>query len=254
MRAVEATRFGGPEVLVPTELPDPVAGRGQVVVEVAFAALDFVQTQLRQGFSPGPPLPEPPYIPGGSVSGVVRSIGPDVHESWSGARVVAQTSTHLGSNAEQVLAPADALISVPTELGLAQAAALMDDGSTALGLVDVVPPRSDEWVLVEAAAGGVGGLLVQLVKAVGARSITRIRIGPPTSGTSPGRRSSRWSSTVSAGLPEGRRERTERAFSSAVAETLTPYIGRTFPLEKAGDAHAAVETRAVLGKTLLSTS
>jgi NADPH:quinone reductase len=167
MRVITVERFGGPEVLVAGRAPDPVAGTGQVVVEVAVAAIDFVQTQLRRGFTPGPPLPEPPYVPGATVAGLVSSVGEGVDRALIGRRVVARTASGYGGNAELAVVAADSLIDVPDGVGLPEAAALLDDGRTALGLVEVAAVRAGEWVLVEAAAGGLGSLIVQLARAAG---------------------------------------------------------------------------------------
>jgi NADPH2:quinone reductase len=91
MRVVRVTRFGGPEVLVPGEVPDPVAGPGQVVVEVSVAGVTFVETQIRRGTDKWHDSPELPYVPGGLVAGRVRSVGAGVDPTWSGRRVVAGT-------------------------------------------------------------------------------------------------------------------------------------------------------------------
>ncbi|WNV89858.1 zinc-binding dehydrogenase [Umezawaea sp. Da 62-37] len=321
MRVVRATRFGGPEVLVAGEAPDPVAGPGQVVVDVAVAALDFVQTQLRGGVTPGPPLPEPPYVPGGSVAGLVTTTGPGVDPAWIGRRVVAHTAGGYGSNAERAVAAVGALIPVPDGMGLDVAAALLDDGGTALGLVEGAGIRPDEWVLVEAAAGGLGSLLVQLARAAGARVVgaargpakldlakqvgadvvvdysepgwaERVReatgggpdlvfdgvggtIGREAFGVTArgGRFSVHGASSGAAtvideaealrngvavigieqlhGFQAHAHDRATRALAEAAAGRLRPVIGRTFPLERASSAHAAMEAREVLGKTLL---
>ncbi|MFE1786780.1 alcohol dehydrogenase catalytic domain-containing protein, partial [Streptomyces sp. NPDC059506] len=166
MRVMRVTAFGGPEVLVAGEAPEPVAGPGQVVVEAGFVPVVFVETQLRQGRSPGPPLPTPPYVPGGGVAGTVVAVGEGVDPERIGARVV--TRVLGGGCAQRALAPADALVPVPDGLGLDAAAALLNDGATALGLFAAARVRPGEWVLVEAAAGGVGSLLVQAARAAGA--------------------------------------------------------------------------------------
>ncbi|TVT32739.1 zinc-binding dehydrogenase [Amycolatopsis rhizosphaerae] len=168
-------RFGGPEVLIETEVPEPVAGPGQVVVEVAVAAIDFVQTQLRRGISPGPPLPEPPYVPGATVAGTVAATGAGVDGAWLGRRVVTHTATGYGGNAERALSTVDSLVVVPDTLGLPEAAALFDDGGTALALAGNAAIGVGEWVLVEAAAGGLGSLLVQLAVHAGARVVGAAR-------------------------------------------------------------------------------
>jgi D-arabinose 1-dehydrogenase-like Zn-dependent alcohol dehydrogenase len=98
-----------------------------------------------------------------------------VDPGWVGQRVVTHTVSGHGGNAEQAVAAIEALIAVPEGVSLQEAAALLDDGSTALGLVKVARIRAGEWVLVEAAAGGVGSLLVQLVRAAGARVVGAAR-------------------------------------------------------------------------------
>ncbi|MGW1675880.1 zinc-binding dehydrogenase [Saccharopolyspora sp. NPDC002376] len=324
MRVVRVSDFGGPEVLVPAQAPEPVAGPGQVVIDVVVAAIDFVQTQLRRGFTPGPPLPELPYVPGATVAGTVRSVGADVEQSWVGRRVVTHTADGLGGNAERAVAEAAALIPVPDGLGLPVAAALQDDGATALGLMDRAGIKPGEWVLVEAAGGGLGSLLVQLARAAGAHVIGAARgerkgelvrslgaelvvdysvpgwtdqVLAATGGRGVdlvfdgvggalgqeafetvargGRFSIHGASSGSVSqidaaqaqqrdvevigadqlfaLHSGTRERVERALSLAAREELAPTIGQTFPLERAADAHAAMETRSVTGKTLLTT-
>jgi NADPH2:quinone reductase len=145
------------------------------VIEVSVAAIDFVQTQLRRGFTPGPPLPELPYVPGASVAGRVAEVGESVDRGWIGRRVVARTASGWGGNAEKAVAVVETLVEVPPELGLPEAAALLDDGSTALGLMEGVGVRAGDWVLVEAAAGGVGSLLVQLARTAGARVVGAAR-------------------------------------------------------------------------------
>src|SRR4051794_1602849 len=90
MRAVWLTEFGGPEVLVAREAPDPVAGRGQALIEVAFAGITFVETQIRAGGF-GPIRVEPPMIPGNGVGGVVISVGAESDQWLVGKRVVSST-------------------------------------------------------------------------------------------------------------------------------------------------------------------
>jgi NADPH:quinone reductase len=322
MRIVQVAEFGGPEVLVTGEAPEPVAGPGQVVIEVAVAAIDFVQTQLRRGFSPGPPLPELPHVPGATVAGSVLSVGDAVDPNWLGRRVLAHTASHYGGNAEQAVADATELIPVPDGLGLREAAALFDDGSTAIGLAERAEIKPGEWVLVEAAGGGLGSLLVQLARAAGARVIGAAKgerkrelvtslgaelvvdysepgwtekVLAATGGRGPDlvfdgvggtigeaafeatARGGRFSiHGASSGEPSKidpadaerrgvtvigvdqlftfaatRRPRAESALAQAAAGTLIPTIGQTFPLERAADAHAAMENRQVIGKTLL---
>jgi NADPH2:quinone reductase len=343
VRAVWLREFGGPEALVASEAPDPMPGPGQVLVEVEFANVTFVETQMRNGL-PGPFRPELPMIPGNGVGGVA-----------AGRRVVGSTG---GSGGYAELAAVDErlLYDVPEELALDEAVALLADGRTATMLVRAAGIRDGETVLVEAAAGGVGSLLVQLARAAGATVVAAAggerklklarelgaavavdyrapgwagalrQIGsrssggtgaPPEIGSrSPGGAGAppeigsrspagasalpeidvvfdgvggavareafgllaRGGRMVSYGLasgkwaditddeaeargvtlvrpprptPEQQRVLTESALAEAAAGRLRPVIGQRFPLERAADAHAAIESRATIGKTLL---
>jgi NADPH2:quinone reductase len=158
--------FGGPEVLVAEETSEPVAGVGQVLIEVRFANVAFIETQLRAG-RPGPYALEPPVILGNGVGGVVAAVGSGADTAWLGRRVVASTGGS-GAYAERVVVGADSLIPVPDEVALDCAVAMLADGRTAMMLVETAGPMSGDRVLVEAAAGAVGTLLVQLTKAAGA--------------------------------------------------------------------------------------
>lgn len=170
MRAVQVRRFGNPEVLEIGQVPDPVAGPGEVVVAVAFAPLLFVDTQIRRGLATQWFPVRPPYVPGVGVAGQVISVGQGVDELWIGRRVVAGTG-HGGGYAEQALAPAAGVVAVPDALGLPEAAALLQDGKTALRLVEVATIQAGQSVLVTAAAGGLGSLLVELGHAAGAQVV-----------------------------------------------------------------------------------
>lgn len=168
MRAIWLREFGGPEVLVPGEAPDPVPGPLQVVVEVAFANITFVETQVRAGT--GPFTPALPMIPGNGVGGVVVAAGSDVDPAVVGRRVVTSTGGS-GAYAERVAVDAAGLFDVPDGVALDTAVALLADGRTATMLVDAAAVKPGDRVLVEAAAGGVGTLLVQLARAAGATVI-----------------------------------------------------------------------------------
>ena len=338
MRVVRATRFGGPEVLVTGEAPDPVAGPGEVVVGVSVADTLHLDTVIRRGRFPFPVV-EPPYVPGGGVAGEVASVGEGVDGTWVGRRVVARTGapgwragtetvgqlamrdSHTGGYAERAVVAARALIPVPDGLGLQEAAALVNDGMTAMLLFETARVRQGEWVLVTP-AGGLGSLLVQLTRAAGARVIAAAggprklvpalelgadaavdysregwheRVREATEGRGPdvvldgvGGRIGRISFEVTArggrfvayGAPSGEFSRidpqeadrrgvsvasllelgltaadekrlTERMLSETLTGRIRPVVGQTFPLEKAADAHAAMEARKVIGKTLL---
>ncbi|MGX1886439.1 zinc-binding dehydrogenase [Streptomyces sp. NPDC055287] len=173
MRAIQVREFGGPEVLVDTELPDPVAGPGEVVVEVSVADTIYVETQIRGGWGPQFGI-EPPYVPGGAAAGTVLSVGEGVDPAWTGRRVLAGPGTS-GSYAEQVVTPVDRLIPVPDGLGLREAAALGHDGVTGTGIAEAVGIRPGERVLILGASGGMGTLLVQIAHAAGAHVVGAAR-------------------------------------------------------------------------------
>ncbi|MDO3684889.1 zinc-binding dehydrogenase [Micromonospora sp. C28ISP2-4] len=163
-------------MLVPGQAPDPVAGPGQVVVDVAVAGMTFVETQIRRGIDRWHERPQLPYVPGGLVAGLVSAVGAQVDDAWLGRRVLASTG-ETGGFAERAVALVGDLFPVPDGLSLPEATALYSDGSTAQGLVEHAEIGAGDWVLVEAAAGGVGSLLVQLARAAGARVVGAARGG-----------------------------------------------------------------------------
>jgi NADPH2:quinone reductase len=168
MKAIVIEEFGPPEVLVERNADDPGLGPEAVLIEVEFAGVTFVETQIRQGRAPHPSmLPQLPAIPGNGVGGTVAAAGANAGAELIGTRVVATTGG-TGGYAELAAAPAAAIIPVPDELAIADATALLADGRTAVALVDRAAIRPGETVLVEAAAGGVGSLLIQLAKRAGA--------------------------------------------------------------------------------------
>ncbi|WP_405010624.1 zinc-binding dehydrogenase [Kitasatospora sp. NBC_01539] len=166
MRAVWLTEFGGPEVLVAGEAPDPVPGPGEVLVDVAFANITFVETQFRAS-GRGPFAARPPLIPGNGVGGVVAAVGEGVDDALLGRRVVTATGGS-GGYAARAAVPAAGVFEVPDGLALDDAVALLADGRTALLQLRAARVAAGDRVLVEAAAGGVGSLLVQLASAAGA--------------------------------------------------------------------------------------
>ena len=318
MKAVWLEEFGGPEALIAADAPDPVPGPGQALIEVAYANITFVETQFRaSGF--GPFETELPMIPGNGVGGVVASVGVEADERLIGKRVVASTGGS-GGYAERAAVDAVGLVEVPEGLELDSAVALLADGRTAMMLVQKAGLREGERVLVEAAAGGVGTLLVQLARAAGTKVVAlaggprkvevacelgadvtvdyrepgwaeRVReavgavdvvfdgvggdVGRSAFGLLDrggrmirfGMASGEWakiSDEAAAGrgveliglsrlAPEEMRALTEDALTEAAAGRLRPVIGQRFPLERAADAHATIESRATMGKTLLVT-
>ncbi|GAA3469399.1 zinc-binding dehydrogenase [Nonomuraea roseola] len=173
MRAVVMEEFGEPEVLRVRQVDDPVPGPGQVLVAVAYASITFVETQVRSGEGPfgRPPLPR---VPGNGVGGRILAVGPEVDPALVGAVVVTTTGGE-GGYAELALARAQEVVPVPAGLELEDAVALLADGRTALLLHRQAEVGPGQRVLVEAAAGGVGSLLVQLAAAEGAQVIGAAR-------------------------------------------------------------------------------
>jgi NADPH2:quinone reductase len=172
MRAVEVATFGGPEVLVVREVAEPVPGPGQAVVDVAAVDVLFVDTKLRAGWGMDWFTLEPPYVPGNGVAGVVREVGAGVDERWLGRRVLAYTGenggmTPKGGYAERAAVAESDLVPVPDKLGLPEALTLLHDGPTVVSVLSTAQVREGERVLVNAAAGSLGTLLVPLVKAAG---------------------------------------------------------------------------------------
>jgi NADPH:quinone reductase len=171
VQAIVMEEFGGPEVLRFREVPDPVPGPGQVLVAVECAGITFVETQVRAGRGPaGMPVPQLPRVPGNGVGGRVVATGPDVDPDLVGTTVVTTTGG-AGGYAQLAVAAAADVLPVPGGLALPDAVALLADGRTAVMLHRQAAPQPGEWVLVEAAAGGVGSLLVQLAVAAGARVV-----------------------------------------------------------------------------------
>ncbi|MCE0765861.1 zinc-binding dehydrogenase [Pseudonocardia kujensis] len=174
MLVIRVDEFGGPEVLQPVEVPDPVPGPGEVVVEVEAAGVLTLDTLIRRGGAPGPRFATPlPYFPGRGAAGRIRAVGAGVDPGRLGQRVLADVEG--GAYAEQLVAPVGALLPVPEGLEAAEAMVMLHDGGTALAVFGDVGVRPGELVLVLPAAGGVGSLLVQLARSTGARVLAAAR-------------------------------------------------------------------------------
>lgn len=174
MRAVQAVKFGGPEVLVMTEVPDPAPGPGEALIEAAYVDTIFLETQLRAGWGQDYFPVEPPFVPGSGVAGTVCEVGEGVDPSWIGRRVT--TSAALtGSYAELATARVESLTVIPESLAPRTAAALIHDGVTGTGLLELTGIAPGERVLILGASGGMGSLLVQLAHARGARVVAVAR-------------------------------------------------------------------------------
>ncbi|HEX6524443.1 MAG TPA: zinc-binding dehydrogenase [Streptosporangiaceae bacterium] len=305
MRAVVLKEFGPPENLAVEDVPDPEPGPGQVLVDVEIANITFVETQIRAGRAPNPALaPKLPAILGNGVGGVNAATGQRLISTTGGS----------GGYAQHAVVDSSWTIPVPAGLALEDAVALLADGRTATALIRAATPQPGETVLVEAAAGGVGSLIIQLARNAGARVIAaaggsrklalakeigadravdytesgwaaqagavdvvfdgvggeiardafgllrdggRMIMYGAASGAFaaiPDADAVRRGISLIRGIqvsPEQMRELTMAALGEAAAQRLRPVIGQTFPLERAADAHRAIERRETVGKTLL---
>jgi NADPH:quinone reductase len=325
VHAVVMRAFGPPQVLAMSEVPDRPLGAGEVVIDVEFAGVTFVETQVRAGRPPNPRmLPRLPAVLGNGIGGTVRATDTGIDGEGSGdllgRRVIASLSG-TGGYAERAIVAADRLIHVPDEMPLQDAVALLADGRTAMGLIRRAGLRAGDTVVVEAAAGGVGSLLVQLARNSGARVVAvaggerklevardlgadltvsyaapdwASRIRDLTSGVdvvfdgvggdigltafsllhaggrfvpfgmasgafapfSPELARERRISVLTGTppTPDEMKELTRAALAEAAAGRLRPIVGQVFDLALASDAHAAIEARDTIGKTLLSVS
>jgi NADPH2:quinone reductase len=173
MKAIQIRKNGGPEVMALTELPVPEAAAGQAVVKVEAAGVNFIDVYQRNGLY----SVQLPYVLGMEGSGTVSRIGSGVDTLAVGDRVA--WSAAPGSYAEYVAAPVDKLVKVPEAVGFPEAAAVMLQGMTAHYLaVDTYPIKKGDTVLIHAAAGGVGQLLVQVAKRRAARVLATVSTEP----------------------------------------------------------------------------
>jgi NADPH2:quinone reductase len=166
MQVIQVNEYGGPEVLVPTDLPVADPGPDEVRVELAATGVNFVEIYQRIGRYPRPL----PFVPGNEGAGRVSAVGPGVDTVRVGDRVA---SVDLrGAYAEQAVVAADRVVVIPDGISEETAAAAMLQGLTAHYLLhDSYPVRAGDTVLVHAAAGGMGLLLTQLATKLGARVI-----------------------------------------------------------------------------------
>ena len=158
MHAVVFERNGGPDVLTYREVPDPAPGPGEALVDVEAAGVNYMDVYEREGKGYGSP---PPATPGAEGAGTITGTGERV--AWMNVP---------GSYAQRLRAPRERLVPVPANVASEVAAAAMLQGITADYLVsDSYPVHPGDWVVVHAAAGGMGLLLTQLVKLRGGRVI-----------------------------------------------------------------------------------
>jgi NADPH:quinone reductase-like Zn-dependent oxidoreductase len=172
VKAAFFRRHGGPEVFEYGELPDPVAGPGQVVVDVHAASVNAADWKMRAGSYA--PVAHFPYVPGRDFSGVVAALGKGVSDLAPGDPVfgVCETSRE-GAYAEKVAIDAAIVARKPEALSHAECAALALTGLTALvSIEDTLRLAQGETILIQGGGGGVAGFAIQLAKHIGARVIT----------------------------------------------------------------------------------
>jgi NADPH:quinone reductase len=166
MKAVRVHEFGGPEVLRLEDVPTPQPGAGEALVKIAAAGVNFIDIYHRTGLYPQ----KLPMGLGMEAAGTVEAVGPDVTEFQAGNHVA--FSNQQGAYAEYIVVPAAKLVPVPAELDLPLAAAALLQGMTAHFLThSTFSLKKGDTVLIHAAAGGVGLLLVQVAKKLGATII-----------------------------------------------------------------------------------
>jgi putative PIG3 family NAD(P)H quinone oxidoreductase len=172
MYAVTITEPGGPEVLTWSEVPDPVPGPGEVLIDIHATAVNRAELLQRAGRYPPPPG-APPYL-GVECSGVVAALGPGVSDVAVGAEVCALLTG--GGYAQQVAVPAGQLLPIPRGLTLADAASLPEVACTVWSnVVDIARLQSGETLLVHGGGSGIGTFAIQLAVALGARVVTTAR-------------------------------------------------------------------------------
>ena len=166
MQAIQVSQTGGPEVLSLVDVPVPSPKPNEALVNIKAAGINFIDVYVREGRYPTPL----PFVSGQEAAGVVTEVGSEVTTIKPGDRV-AYTSV-LGSYAEYAAVPASRLVKIPDELDFEQAAAAMLQGMTAHYLIhSSYALKKGDTALIHAAAGGVGLLLVQMAKKIGARVI-----------------------------------------------------------------------------------
>jgi NADPH:quinone reductase len=160
MQAIVVDELGGPEVLRLQEIPAPVPGPGEILVDISAAGVNFMDTGTRRS---GPPGVAVPFVPGVEAAGTVRALGAGGGEFRAGDRVAWPYA--YGSYAGQIVLPAASAVPVPDAIGDDVAAGVLMQGLTAHAFAtEAYPVRPGDVALVHAAAGGVGRLLTQLVK------------------------------------------------------------------------------------------
>jgi NADPH:quinone reductase len=166
MRAIQVQKTGGPEVLTLVDLPIPKPKANEAVVKITASGVNFIDVYFREGRYPA----TLPFTDGQEAAGTVTEVGSEVKSVKPGDRVA--YSNAVGTYAEYAAVPAERLVHVPDKITDQQAAAAMLQGMTAHYLShSTYQLKTGDTALIHAAAGGVGLLLVQMAKNIGARVI-----------------------------------------------------------------------------------
>lgn len=172
MHAVRLHAFGPADHLTYETTDDPEPGPGQVRIAVTAAGVHLLDTALREGQQGPAPAPTTlPTVPGREVAGVVESLGEGVDDHWLGTRVVAHLGFAPGGYAELAVTDTGRLHEIPAGLDSAEAVAMIGTGRTTMGILQFAEPGPDDVIVVPAAAGGIGTLLVQYAHHAGATVI-----------------------------------------------------------------------------------
>ncbi|MFG1853959.1 zinc-binding dehydrogenase [Actinomadura geliboluensis] len=177
MRAIRQHAFGGPEELRLEEVPDPHPPAGQVRIRVESAGVHLLDTVIRQGAGGPRVAPRLPMTPGREVAGTVDEVGAGADTGLLGRRVVADLGPASGGYAELALAPAASVHVLPDDADADCAVAMVGTGRTTMAILELAAPAAGDVVLVTAAAGGIGTLLVQACHAAGA-TVVGVAGGP----------------------------------------------------------------------------
>ena len=174
MLACYIESYGGADVVVTGEQPEPKPSEGQVVFRMHAASVNPIDYKIRSGSIKALLPYQMPLILGSDASGIVTEVGPGVGDYQVGDRVAARLSKkRIGAFAEKVLAHTDQLAKIPDKVSFEEAAAVALAGLTAWQcLTEVLKVRSSERILIHAGSGGVGHLAIQLAKALGAHVTT----------------------------------------------------------------------------------
>lgn len=184
MKAIRQYEFGPPDVLQYEDAPDPEPSAGQVRIAIEVAGVHLIDTKIRQGLAFGPSLPNLPMTPGREIAGTVDELGLGVDESWLGVRVVGHLGMASGGYAELAVIDAAAVHEIGDSVSASAAVASIGTGRTALVILDAAALTAADVVVVTAAAGGIGNLLVQFAaRQVGATVVgltggsEKVRVG-----------------------------------------------------------------------------